>query len=466
MSTIWAVARQMIAEGIRMKIALVFLLLIGMVVLGLPFSISGDSSLTGAVQSFMSYGLTATGVLLGMLTIFMSRSLSDELVNRQVFLVTTKPVPRWQFILGKWLGMTILNGVFLSFGGLSIYGMVHYIKHTHPPIEDRFDAAELRNEVLVARHALKGKLPDFSRHVEQEFQRNLEQGLYADVPEFNEEAERARLAKKYEARWRIVGPLELRTFEFDNVLCDRSPHSEIQVRYKTNVSAYPPDEIFRAVWEFGDPLKGTPVYRFPTRHVVDRFHTIRVRADTVAPDHTFVAVFHNQNPFEGEPQYRNVIEFRASEEVEVLFIVGSFGWNLVRVLILMLCKLMFLAAIALLMTTLFSFPVACLTSFTVYVLAGARSFISESLEMATNPYSDHWIQQALVQAFSLVFNAIKWVVPDFTYYDAVEPFVNGRNVSLVWVLQGIGELAILKTLVVLGFAMLFFYRREVAEVSV
>ena len=60
MSRIWAVARQMIAEGIRMKIAVVFLVLIGLVVLGLPFSVAGDASLTGAVQSFMSYGLSAT----------------------------------------------------------------------------------------------------------------------------------------------------------------------------------------------------------------------------------------------------------------------------------------------------------------------------------------------------------------------------------------------------------------------
>ena len=75
-----------------MKIALIFLVLIGMVVLGLPFSIKGDGSLTGAAQSFMSYGLNATGILLGMLTIFMSRSLSDELGNRQIFLITTTPV--------------------------------------------------------------------------------------------------------------------------------------------------------------------------------------------------------------------------------------------------------------------------------------------------------------------------------------------------------------------------------------
>ena len=117
----------MIAEGLRMKIALVFLVLIGLVVLGLPFSIQGDSSLTGAVQSFLAYSLSATGVLLGLLTIFMSRSLADELVQRQIFMVLTKPIPRWQYISGKWLGITILNGVFLSCSGVTIYGMVHYI---------------------------------------------------------------------------------------------------------------------------------------------------------------------------------------------------------------------------------------------------------------------------------------------------------------------------------------------------
>ena len=131
-------------------------------VVGLPFSASGTGSLTGAVQSFMSYGLCATGLLLGILTIFMSRSLSDELVNRQIFLVMTKPIPRWQYVVGKWLGITVLNAAFLICAGLTIYGMVHYIKRTHPPIDERFDAAELANEVLVARHSLPCKPPNFA----------------------------------------------------------------------------------------------------------------------------------------------------------------------------------------------------------------------------------------------------------------------------------------------------------------
>ena len=109
MSNIWTIARHMIAEGIRMKLALVFLALIGLVVVGLPFSITGDSSLTGSVQSFLAYSLHATGVLLGLLTIFLSRSMADELVGHQIFLVMTKPVPRWQYVLGKWVGITTLT---------------------------------------------------------------------------------------------------------------------------------------------------------------------------------------------------------------------------------------------------------------------------------------------------------------------------------------------------------------------
>jgi len=467
MFPVWAIARHMIAEGVRMRIALVFLVLIGLVVLGLPFSISGDNSVTGAVQAFMSYACGATGFLLGLLTILLSKSLSDDLVNQQIFLVMAKPIARWQYVLGKWLGLTLLNAVFLGFSGLCIYGMVHYIKHTKAPLDPRFDEAELRNEVLIARHATPCKLPNFAADAEFEYQRNLEEGLYTDLPEFDPAKEIQRLAKKHEARWRIVAPFDYRVFEFENILCDRSREKTVQLRYKTEVSQYPPDEIFRAVWRFGDAYKGTPEYMIPVRHVVGRFHTIRVPADAVAEDHSLLVRFINQNPYEGEPLYRNVMEFRASDGVEVLFVVGSFEGNLLRLLILMMCKLIFLAAVAVLMVTFLSFPVACLTSFTVYVLAGARSFLADALDMASDDTLTMFssVKEFLVQSLILLYDAVHWVIPDFGKYDAVETFVNGRNVSLVWVLQGVSELVLIKTLIVLLVGMLLFQRREVAEVS-
>lgn len=458
----------MLAESVRMKVVLALVFLMGLIVLGLPFSITGDSSLTGAVQSFMSYALTATTVLLSMLSIFLSRTLADELVGHQIYLVVTKPIARWQYVLGKWLGITILNAVFLFCAGATLFGMVYYMRWTHPPLDDRFDEGELTNEVLVARHARPMKTPDFNRPAEMEFNRNLEEGMYDDQPGFNQDEAKRLLRSKYEARWRVVGPGERRVFEFDQILCDRSSSSVIQLRYKTEVSQYPSDEIFRGLWVFGDRTKGAQQISIPIRHVVGRFHTIRVPASTVSDDHTLSVYFSNENPFEGERQYQNVIEFRKSAGVEVLFIVGSFGGNLFRLLVLIQCKLMFLAAVAILMTTVFSFPVASLASFTIYVLAGTRSFIAEALELGTDPYASIFssIEQFFYQSFEQIYSVFFWLVPDFSKYDAVEHFVNGRNVSLFWVLQGVFWLVMVKTVVVLGAAMLLFYRREVAEVSV
>ncbi len=468
MSGIWAIARHTIAEALRMKIAVVFLVLIGLVLLGLPFSITGDSSLTGAVQSFLSYSLSATGLLLGLLTIFLSRSLADELVTRNIFLVMTKPLPRWQFVIGKWFGITLLNAVFLVSAGLLVYAAVHYLRLTHSPIDPVFDKTELVQEILVARHALKPKLPDFRQPAELEFQHNLEEGLYDNQPQFNPEAIKDDLAKKYEARFRFVGPQEMRAFEFENILCDRSPDRYVQLRYKTEVTRFPPDEILRAVWRFGNPSKGTPLYEHHLRHVVGRYHTIRVRADAVAPDHTLTTYFINRNPFEGEPQFSNVMEFRRSEELEVLFVVGTFEWNLARLLSLTLCKLFFLGGVSVLATTVFSFPVAALASFTVYVLAGTRSFINDALDFTSNDWASMFssVKEFALGTIGFAYNSLFWVIPDFGRYDAIEEFVNGRNVSLVWVLDAILWVVVVRTGLVLLVAALAFQRRELAEVSV
>lgn len=467
MSRIWAVARHTIAESIRMRVFLVILVLVAAICLGLPLSIKGDGSLTGAVQSFLTYGLIATGLLLGMLTVFMSRSLADELVQRQIYLIATKPIPRWQFILGKWLGVTLLTTGFLVCSGATMYGMIHVIRRTHPPIDKEFDRQTLENEILTARHALQSEMPDFTLEADAEFERNREQGLYENVPNLDAAEERLRLARKHEAQWRVVGPLDARLFEFKNVLVSREAGSEIQLRYKTDVRGGPWDEVFRARWVFGNRFKGTPERIADVRHFIGRYHTIPVPADVVADDNTLTVRFYNKSPFEGEPQARNVIEFRKSEPVEVLFAIGSFEGNLARVLVLMACKLAFLAAVATLMTTVFSYPVASLASFTIYALAGTRGFLNEAFDFAAADYAPLFssVKQFAATVVGTVYNSLFWVLPDFAKYNPIEDIVAGRNVSLVWVLQGVVGLGLLKTAIVLGLAMLVFQRREVAEVS-
>jgi hypothetical protein len=451
-----------------MRIAAFFISLLALLVFGLPFVAKGDGTVSGAVQSFMTYSLTAVSFLLALLTLFMSRSLSDELVFRQILILMAKPLPRWQFVVGKWVGIVGFNLALLGVSGVGIYGMTRYLAAFQPP-RDEIDRQRLHNEVLTARHHAGFQAPVelFGRVANQEFERRKEEGLYADAAGLDPDKAIAELRSMVEIAWRNIGPGEFRRFEFTNVLCDRGPDSTIQIRYKCLASSYPSDEIIRTSWQIGNPEKVRPeVVR--RRDIHDRYHTFSVRADTVAPDGTLDIFLANTNPYLGDPEYPNETEqtyvVRVDEKagVEVLFSAGSFEGNLLRVLLLILFKLMFLAALGLAATSVFSFPVASLVSLTVYVLAAARRFIADALGYL----GDEGAVKVFQTVFGLMLRVVLFVIPDFPAYDAVDVFVDGRNVTLMWVLQGFWLLALVQTGIVLALACLLFHRREVSEVSI
>lgn len=460
MSRIWAIARQTIAEGIRMKIAVVFIAIILLLVVGLPFSLRNEESVSAAVQTFLSFSLTGVGFVLSLLTIFLSRSLSDELVNRQILVMMTKPIPRWQFITGKWLGIVTLNGVILALSGLGIYAGAKITATLTP--RDELDASRLRNEVLTARHGTSCVVPDFTSLAHRRFEERLETGGYSDVLSLDRKSEIERIKQDLEVQWRTLYPLEARQFEFTNVRCARSPDRMFQLRYKAEVYRYPPDEILRAEWWVGNPDKGTPLYAVRRRDVVGRWHTFDIPTDAIAPDRTLTAVLHNRNPFEGEVQHDNIITLTSGDDVQVLFTVGTFGGNLFRLLTMMMCKLMFLAILGLTAACVFSFPVACLVTFTFWILASMSAFLTEAITF----FDREGVPGVFRDVVGVLYQVAFFIIPDFSKFDGTEMLVDGRNVTLTWVLTAIGQLGILGTGSLGLLACLLFQRREVSEVSV
>ena len=148
---IWAVARQTLAEAIRMKIAVFFIVLMVLGFWGATRT-QGDGTVSGRVQSFLAYSLTSIGVLLSLLSIFLSRSLSDELVQRQILVLMTKPIPRWQYLVGKWLGVVMLDAGLLALTGAGVYLTVTQYLARRPAL-NVYDRQRLINEVLTARHS-------------------------------------------------------------------------------------------------------------------------------------------------------------------------------------------------------------------------------------------------------------------------------------------------------------------------
>ena len=443
-----------------MKIALIFFAFIGLMVVGLPLSLRNENAVSDAVQSFLSLSLGSLGFILSLLTIFLSRSLSDEMANQQILILMTKPIPRWQFVVGKWLGIVTLNLAMLVGAGLSIYVATGFMARMEP--RDQLDKDRLINEVLTARHATSCEVPDFSRLADRTYRDRLETGRYTDVIDLVPATETERIAKELELHWRTVPPLDARVFEFHNIRCERSPDKMLQVRYKAEVWSYSPDEILRVEWIVGNPDKGTPFYYLERRDVIGRFHSMSVRTNAVAPDRTLTVVLHNRNPFEGERQQMNTMSFTTSDDIQVLFAVGTFGGNLVRHLSLLFCKLMFLAAFALLTTCIFSFPVACLVSFTFLALSSMVGFLTNAIFF----FEDEGVPGLFKDVATIVYQGLFFLIPNFSEYDGTSLLVDGRNVTLRWVLSGIARLVLGGTTSVMLIACLLFQRREVAELSV
>ena len=110
MGRIWAVATNTIRQALRMKIAIVFCVLLLVLLSAMSLGVTADGTLKGRLQVFVSYGLSLTSFLLCLLTISISiYSVTSDLEKRQIYTVITKPLSRVELILGKFLGVVILN---------------------------------------------------------------------------------------------------------------------------------------------------------------------------------------------------------------------------------------------------------------------------------------------------------------------------------------------------------------------
>lgn len=108
----------------------VFWVMVAMLVLNvliLPLILKGDGSAKGMVNVLLTYTMAVVFLLLGATTLWLGcGSIAGDVAGCQMQLLTTKPIPRWQIWLGKWLGIMSFNAALLFLSGASIYGMVYY----------------------------------------------------------------------------------------------------------------------------------------------------------------------------------------------------------------------------------------------------------------------------------------------------------------------------------------------------
>ncbi|UCG34475.1 MAG: ABC transporter permease [Phycisphaerales bacterium] len=464
MGRIWSIARLTVAEAIRRKVAILFILIMAAVLATLPFVMKGDNTLTGRIQTFLAYSMTTLSFLLCMLTILLGcGSVALEIRSRQIYLTGTKPVPRWQILFGKWLGIVLLDLVLLGVGVGAVYGVVKYLATL--PGTNPDDAYVLHNEVLTARAGVEMLVPDFAADVERLYQVRREEGrVPVDDPVVVDQIKRdigLRLRRDYLS----VQPLATQSWEFTHLLVKREPGQFLHLRYKLSVSPEPPRQVVYYAWVVGDRSKDTGEVVIPRDDKVGIYNEMPIPADLVADDGSLRVTLVNVHPEDPERYYRAVISFSEEDKPLLLYRIGTFGGNLLRALIIIYCKLMFLAAVGVCASTFLGFPVACLVCMILFLAAAVSGFILESLDMIPKwKYIDDPLDY-IGYVFRPLGLALYQIVPQLSKFNPVPTLVEGRAVTLLWVIDAIGKLVLIRVAILGLLAYVLFQRRELADAS-
>ena len=451
MRSIWAVAINTIKQALRIKVALVFTVLLVVLLPALGMTTTGDETLKGRLQTFVSYALSLTSFLLCTLTIIVSiYSVTSDIEQRQIYTVITKPIRRFQILIGKLLGVVTLDIILLVLFSAIIYTTAVYTPRLFKASEEELIEAD--NEFFTARASLTVPEVDVTQEVADKYTELERKGeLPTDMPR---DEIMAQLTKQAQLAKRAAGVGQVLLWEFNNV----EPLAEsLFIRFKYDVSANPPDSQVWGRWFVGDyqffkygTQSDTPIYDDVHKHSVRTFHEIEVPAEVVPENGHLAVAFMNVT-------LNNVSIIFPPDGLEVLYKADSFTGNFIRAVLLVLCRLIFLACLGILAASFLSFPVAILFCFVLFFTASFSGFVIESFSFlsadigAVYSYTLKWLIQLLPQFDK--FNPTKFLVP-------------ARLIS--WSLLGKCALLMIciKAVLILILSLVIFRYREIAKITV
>lgn len=454
MRSIWAIATNTIRQALRMKVALIFTILLLVLLPVMALSMPGDGTIKGRLQTFVSYGLSLTSLLLCLLTIVVSvYSLTNDIKQRQIYTVITKPVRRFQLLLGKLLGVVLLDVALLLIFSAIIYAITVYTPRYLEAGED--ELASLNNEFFTARTSLTPPEINVEQEVLDTYNKLKETNQLLPGSSRDEAIYVLTLRKELEKRAVPVGR-EL-VWQFQNVK-PLDPNQSLFIRFKYDVSVTPPDLNIHSRWVVGDDRQikygtemKTPIYTFDRKDFIRTFHEIEVPADAVAEDNYLAVGFFNP------PLNDTVVIFPPDDGLEVLYKADSFTANFIRAVLLILIRLIFLTCLGILAASFLSFHVAVLFCLMIFLTGTISGFVLESFDI---------MSKSLTGFYSYTIRPIVQLLPQFDKWNPTKFLVPARLLSWPLLAKVTGLMVCTKAVLLLLLALLIFTYREIAKIII
>jgi hypothetical protein len=457
MANIWVIARNTIAHAMRMKLALIVIALLLVILPVLSVITTGDGTLLGKVQSFSSYGVSLVSMMLCLMAIAIScYSLNFELKYKQLYILVTKPVSRTEILLGKFVGLMVVNVLLLA-----LFSSIIYAITVNMPTFSEAQADEiqrLETEFFAARAGLKPEPP-----IEEDRLQAMILERYNRLKDSDELPQGATVNEVFKIirgqilmQAKSLGPGEDFVWRFNKVY--PSDESEtIFVRFKLTAVTSAGSDGIATQWVAGDlrkleegkrpdfPIYYSDVRRDPTRTARE----LQIPAGVVAQDGYLEIGMQNLH-------YNQVTII--PEDVEVLYRRGGFGMNFFRASLMILVRLTFLTAMGVSFSTWLSFPVAIFVAITIYFIGTVNGFIFDSLELLST-------SMGLLYTFTI--KPMLSLLPKFDgRFNPSPMIVSARMIEWWFVGLNILTTAVARSLVLIGLGILVFNRKEIARITV
>ncbi len=184
MGGIWTVARQTFSQCLRTKVAAVFTVLLVASLAVLPSVMVGDGTLAGRIRTFLDYSFSVVSALLSLVVIFLAVGLvSGDVRDKHVFIVCVKPLGRWQYVLGRWLGIVLLSSMLLGGASVGIYVLAQYLRgRTDLAIRPQ-DRRAVETEIFAARARIPPQPPDVTESLAARIQQKMSEGTWDETVE-------------------------------------------------------------------------------------------------------------------------------------------------------------------------------------------------------------------------------------------------------------------------------------------
>ena len=452
LAKILAIAKLTIRSAIRFRLVTVIVPLLGAILISLPHLIKHNGTAEMLTQVVLSYSLGLIIFLLGLLTVWLAcASLAKEIQECQMQMIVVKPIARWQIWLGKWLGITTLNAGLLAICGTVVLTLLYSESRSLSDEERKL----LGEKVLVARGGLIEAPPDLSDDIERIFNERVARDGVASL---DHEYVREKVEEEVWALNQIVKPNHLRRwkidFEWRHRLVSGSP---LHLRVKFYAAQVADSGHYPTLWIVGDPNTGM-FWRQELDLSPVAFHEIAVPAGLISSDGTL------------HIECRNYTEasliFPVDESLEVLFPEGSFLFNYIRSLSVILLWLSLLAALGLTAASILSFPVASFFVFALLIVLFSGNLFSAIVEEGTVSGVDDETGKASWTQFDWflvpIFASVLEVINTVQAISPIESLAAGRSIPIDKLAIVFLKLGLLIGLPIAGTGMYLFHRNELA----